>query len=57
MDLVGPGTGGDNADFLIPDLKDFSGNLETVSEAYEDIYESSEDEGEIVFVLFCSFLN
>ena len=52
MDLVGPGTGGDNADFFILDLKDFSGNLETVSEAYEDIYESSEDEGEIVFVLF-----
>ena len=28
------------------DLKDFNcSNLETVSEAYEDIYESSEDEG------------
>ena len=28
------------------DLKDYNcGNLETVSEAYEDIYESSEDEG------------
>lgn len=39
---------------FILDLKDFSGNLETVSEAYEDIYESSEDEGEIVFDPSCT---
>ena len=31
----------------LSDLKDYCGNLETVSEAYEEIYESSEDEGEL----------
>ena len=39
--------------FNFSDLKDYNcSNLEIVSEAYEDIYESSEDEGLCLIILY-----